>query len=70
MVSIASVIQESCYFGQFIHNFLLKNMHVCLNGQQLYSSHLWSIENFIDLLYQCNFPRQCIFLYFTEILQK
>lgn len=69
MVSITSIIQESCYFLQFIQNFLLKNMHIWLHGQQLSSSHLCPIENFMDLC-QHNFPRQCILLYFTETLQK
>lgn len=69
-VNYLSFIQESCHFGLFIHNFLFKNIHVWLNRQQLSSFHLCPIENLMDLLCQCNFPRQCIFLFFTQILPK
>lgn len=52
--------------GILVHLYaisLLKNMHICLNRKQLSSFHLCPIENFINLLCQCDFPRQCIFLF-------
>lgn len=68
-MSIISVIQESYHFGLFIYKFLFNNIHVCLNRQQLLSSHLCPIET-TGLLCQCNFPRQCIFLFFHWNLKK